>query len=363
MRRLSRALAPLIQSVTMPRSRFFAVAPKMAAGGIVAVAVGSLIAIANGRTAPHQLAMSVAIAAIYTGVIGIPISWLFAVVPPRIEKWPPLAQWCLFVTALSVITVAGCLMTGAVLMGLGVLSADQFWRSFGYGLRIALVVGAVCTLVGAIYDGLRQRLMSSELSRARALTLAAEARLSALAARVHPHFLFNALNSVASLIHDDPVRAEALLGRLAAILRFSLDAEDRGLVGLGEELDIVRDYLEIERARLGDRLQCTIAVGDYAGDAKVPPLAIQVLVENSVRHAIASRRAGGAMTIAARRAGDLVDIEVWDDGPGFSEAAITAGHGLDNVRGRLGSLFGDAGRLSLARRQDGMAVTLSVPAP
>src|SRR5260370_15757962 len=122
------------------------------------------------------------------------------------------------------------------------------------------------------------QLRTKELERERALKRATEAQLASLESRIHPHFLFNTLNSISSLIPEDPARAEKLLEQMAALLRFSLDASQSGLVPLSRELKIVTDYLEIERARCGDRLRYHFDVAANAGDAKVPPFACPTLV-------------------------------------------------------------------------------------
>lgn len=346
----------------MSRSAVRAIASHLAVNMAIAAVAGVFLAIANGATSLSDMAVSVGISAVYANLIGIPISLSFSYIRPRVHTWPPLAQWCVLIGLLLAIVIVACLIAGVLFVWWGIFPARAYWQSFGYGLRIALAVGAICTAGGVAYDRLRERLSASELGRERALTLAAEAKLASLAARVHPHFLFNSLNSVACLIHEDPSRAETLLGRLATILRFSLDAEARSLVALEDEIAIVRDYLDLEAARLGDRLRSDISLDGTARTCKVPPLAVQVLVENSVLHAIASRRRGGAIEITARQIDDAIEIEVWDDGPGFSDGALKAGHGLDNVRGRLSSLFGADGKLSIARCRGGMSVTLSVPA-
>ena len=155
-----------------------------------------------------------------------------------------------------------------------------------------------------IYRTLRERLeettlqlRTKELERERALKLATEAQLASLESRIHPHFLFNTLNSISSLIPEDPVRAERLVEQMAALLRFSLDAHQSGLVPLERELKIVGDYLEIERARFGDRLRYQIDVPADLSQSQIPPLSLQTLVENSVKYAIAPDRAGGEIRI------------------------------------------------------------------
>jgi LytS/YehU family sensor histidine kinase len=211
--------------------------------------------------------------------------------------------------------------------------------------------------VDALTLELRTRERDSERERKAAL----EARFSSLEARLHPHFLFNTLNAITELIHENPERAERTVERLAALLRASLDATERGLVPLSRELELVRDYLEIEKARFGDRLAYTVDVGPAAAACDVPPLAVQTLVENSIKHAIAPRPRGGRIRVDARAIDGQLLVNVWDDGPGFTTDAIRPGHGLETVQGRLAARFGAAGRLSVQRRDGGTAVTLAIP--
>jgi LytS/YehU family sensor histidine kinase len=205
-------------------------------------------------------------------------------------------------------------------------------------------------------------LRTRQVEQERAYKLLAEARLSSLESRIHPHFLFNTLNSIAALIPSDPQRAEDTVGKLASLIRFSLNAHNSGLVPLSQELKIVRDYLEIEKTRFGSRLRYQIAVPESLADVKVPPLALQSLVENSVKHVVAQRAQGAEITIAGAKDSSRIRIEVLDDGPGFSLDAITPEHGLGNLIARLELLYGAAGQLEVTREGDRTAVRLSLPA-
>ncbi len=171
----------------------------------------------------------------------------------------------------------------------------------------------------------------------------------------------NTLNSISSLIPEDPRRAEAIVGRLAALLRFSLDAGAEGLVPLAQEIRIVRDYLEIEKARFGDRLRYLIDVPRDLESARVPPLAVQTLVENSVKHAIAPCREGGEVRVSARAAANGVELVVSDTGKGFRLEQAPPGHGIANLASRLNVLFGDAAGLSSSASDGRPAVRLIVP--
>jgi LytS/YehU family sensor histidine kinase len=205
-------------------------------------------------------------------------------------------------------------------------------------------------------------LRTKQVEQERAYKLLAEARLSSLESRIHPHFLFNTLNSIAALIPSDPVRAEATVGKLASLLRFSLNSNQHGFVPLGQEMKVVRDYLEIEKTRFGSRLRYEIAVPEDLEDIKVPPLALQSLVENTVKHVVSQRTQGAAIQILGSRDGGKIRLEVSDDGPGFSLDAITPEHGLGNLIARLELLFGADGQLEVARADEKTAVRISFPA-
>jgi hypothetical protein len=277
-------------------------------------------------------------------------------------------RWLALIGATIALAVAGTALAGVIIVALGLEPPAGFVARFRGDLRIVVLTSVAITAAVCVYEGLRARLEAAvaelharELEQERTRKLAAEARLASLESRLHPHFFFNALNAVAALIHEDPERAERTVERLAALLRFSLDAAQRGAVPLADELKIVGDYLEIERARLGDRLVYEIAASPDVRDCAVPPLSIQTLVENSVKHAIAPRRGGGSVRIATRAAAEHLVVGVWDDGPGFALDDGAPGHGLDNLRGRLAARFGEAARLRVERTDGGTLVTLSLP--
>ena len=211
-------------------------------------------------------------------------------------------------------------------------------------------------------DETRERLRARELEVERAQRLATDARLASLESRLHPYFLFNALAAIAGQVSEAPERAERLLVELADLLRASLDATSRHTIPLGEEVSVVESYLEIERARLGDRLRAKVDVPEELRAWPVPPLALHTLAQNSVKHVAAARARGAEIRIEARRAGDRLAVSVWDDGPGFDLAAAPAGHGLETLRARLGVLFGPAAALDAGWADGGARVTMSLPA-
>jgi signal transduction histidine kinase len=194
--------------------------------------------------------------------------------------------------------------------------------------------------------------------------LAAEAELKALKAQINPHFLFNTLNTIAELIQADSERAETTVECLAEMFRYVLNGSERGLVSLEEELAFLEDYLEIERARFGDRLRVIRAIAPETLGVRVPSLVLQPLVENTVRH---GRGADGSidLSIDIHTDGDLVVIAISDQGPGMpSQHRIdaAAGHGLYSVDQRLRKTYGEAYGLRISANQPrGTIVTLSIP--
>ncbi len=330
-----------------------------------AAAVSLLLTLARGEIELDGLLRSFAVSAVFSTFIGVPAWLLIDRAVDRFRARGAIVVGAVVISIVLTLTFGACMVAGLLFTAIGWFDADAYWLNFFYMMRIALVVGAICTASGFAWERLHERIDASQVAEARAKGLAAEARLMALEARVHPHFLFNSLNSVLSLIPDDPVRAEALLEKVAALLRFALDAGQSRLIPLADELRIVRDYLDIESSRLGDRLRSTIDVEPAALDWPVPPFALQTLVENSVRHSIAPRRTGGAVRVTARRHGGRLELAVWDDGDGFSRGELRAGHGLDNLEGRLSALFDGRGELAL-RGGDGdgggMTVVVAVPA-
>ncbi|MGC8758523.1 MAG: sensor histidine kinase [Bryobacteraceae bacterium] len=190
--------------------------------------------------------------------------------------------------------------------------------------------------------------------------LVSQAELRALQARIHPHFLFNALNALYGAIPRSAGQARRAVLHLAEIFRYLLRAGE-DLIPLGRELEIVGAYLEIEALRLGERLSWTVDVPPEALPTPIPMLSLQPLVENAVRHGVARVERPGDVRIAARIEGGVCRIEVSDTGPGLGDEARPQGVGLDNVRRRLALHFGPGARLELRRQGDRTVAAFAVP--
>jgi sensor histidine kinase YesM len=192
----------------------------------------------------------------------------------------------------------------------------------------------------------------------------AEAKLATLEGQLHPHFLFNALNSIAALMRVDPRQAETMLEQLSELLRAALKNNPMQEVPLDDALHITEQYLAIERIRFQNRLQSTIEASTAARRGKVPQLILQPLVENAVRHGIAPLESGGSVKVTAVVDADRLRMTIEDDGVGLGNASTAAGSGLGirSVRSLLSQLYGTNQQFDMApRRPRGTTVTIVMP--
>ena len=294
------------------------------------------------------------IGTMYGASIGLLATFVLPLLRLRLGDMSELSQWFVYAAVMLAIIAVGSALTGLAIVAIGLATLSRFWANYEFGAVVSLVISIPASLGAMTYARL-------QTERTRALALAAEARLASLESRVRPHFLFNSLNSAIALIPEDPARAENVLERLSALLRFSLDANRTRLVPLAEELRIVVDYLEIERVRFGDRLRFRVDVPPELAHHEVPAFALQTLVENSVKYAVATRSTGGEIRVAATKRGSGIELVVEDDGPGFT-GAPPAGHGLDTLRGRLEAIYGTtATLLAPAPSTTGARVALELP--
>jgi sensor histidine kinase YesM len=328
---------------------------------LYALLAGSLI---GWSAVPRSFAVTL----IYANVIGTAAHFLLAPVGERLARRAPLVRWLGVALTLLVVTVLGSLLAGTVAGALGLFGDTRFWAAQRASLGIAVVLAMTVGMGISVYestrarlDETRERLRARELEVERAHRLATDARLASLESRLHPHFLFNALAAIAGQVREAPDRAERLLVEFADLLRASLDAAKRHTVPLGDEIAVVQSYLEIEHARLGERLRTKIDVPEDLRAWPVPPLALHTLVQNSVKHVVAARSAGAEIRVEARRAGERLALSVWDDGPGFDLDEAPAGHGLEALRSRLAVLFGPEAKLEAARGDGGARVIMSLP--
>jgi len=240
--------------------------------------------------------------------------------------------------------------------------ASMYMSLFGLNFHIDLVI--YWGIVGAVTAlDTQRRLRERELHASRVETQLAQAQLTNLRLQLQPHFLFNTLHVIASLVRDgDSKSAVKMIAGLSDLLRYSLDNAGCNLVTLSEEVDVVQRYLEIQQTRFSDRLTVGISIDDDARHAAVPTLLLQPLVENAIRHGIADPTRGGRLELSARRRDGTLVVEIFNDGPALPEDwEQRIGVGLGSTRSRLAQLYGDAAALEMENRTPGVVARVRIP--
>lgn len=212
----------------------------------------------------------------------------------------------------------------------------------------------------AYYHESQQR----KVNQATLETSLVEARLKTLQAELHPHFLFNTLHAISTLVHRDPESADRMISRLSDLLRITFDRSGEARVSLKDEIDFLQKYLEIEQTRFQDRLTVRVEIDPDALDAEVPRMILQPLVENAIKHGVGKRSDGGYVNITAAREGDRLWMQVRDNGGGLQGGTVRAlnkGVGLSNTRARLDCLYGGSHQLVFSDQRGGLAVRVEIP--
>jgi two-component system sensor histidine kinase AlgZ len=248
-----------------------------------------------------------------------------------------------------------------VIMNLTVMGMGTFVPPVQYWYHSAVPVLAVMVLLIFLLSvALHYVLLALESSQ-RSEVLSREAELKALKAQINPHFLFNSLNSISALTSVDPARAREMCVRLSDFLRNSLRLGEHASVPFSEELELTRTYLDVERVRFGQRLRIKQDFEPACNNCEIPPLLVQPLVENAIKHGIATLTEGGEIEFAARRHRDSMRITVENPFDPEAPAARKTGFGLVNVRNRLQARYGAAGKLEIQVDRDRYRVMLSFP--
>lgn len=267
-----------------------------------------------------------------------------------------------------VVIPIGFLAGHSVLLLIHFVVLHSFWSSYFQLLRIAMPLGLLFSAGAITHASLRDRMQKMEqqlhekqLAEERIQKLAVESKLHSLESWVHPHFLFNALNAVAALIHRSPRHAEQTVGRLATLLRTALDNSSQTVIPLRRELLMIQSYLEIEQVRFGEKLHAEISIPSSLMETMLPPMSLQSLVENAMKHGISQRSGTGQLFISAKaRESDIV-IEVRNTGPAFDLTAIRPDHGIDKLIQRLETIFGPNAHLEITRQEPFSVVEMVLP--
>lgn len=323
----------------------------------------------QARGAAHSLPVHLLNSFIHSLTYGTFFGLAMPYLAERLARLRPPWNWISIIASLAGIAVLATLAVQLSLVAANLLLVGRFWPEFGYKSVSVFLIALIIALAVWGYEKLRHQLQATtlqlrthELETERARKMLTEARLSSLESRLHPHFLFNTLNTISALISEDPLLAEQMLQRLAALLRVSLDTRANRYIPLADEIELVLNYTEIEKARLGKRLSLSIDISPELGQLAIPLMCLQPLVENSIRYAVAPNLEGGQIRISALKQDGQLVLSVWDSGPGFTMEEIRAGHSIDNLCARVKSMLGERGSVSVARQSSGATVTISLPA-
>src|SRR3954452_6104942 len=262
----------------------------------------------------------------------------------------------------------GAMIAARIVLWRGRLFTYPSWPSIMQRLYLQNLDWALMTysaIAGASYAiGYYRESRTRAIRAAHLETRLAQARLKTLEAELHPHFLFNTLHAISTLVYTQPESADRMISRLSDLLRITFSRSEAACVSLHEELEFLQKYLEIEQTRFQDRLTVDYEIDPDTLDAEVPRLILQPLVENAIKHGIAPRTDRGHVQIVAGRQEDTLWMEVRDNGGGLHGGTLTklrTGVGLSNTRARLQCLYAGQHRLEFSDRHGGLAVRVEIP--
>ncbi|MBA5605145.1 histidine kinase [Duganella sp. FT3S] len=326
--------------------------------------LGAVIALAGAAPLPNALLFAVPLNLLYAFVAAYSAYYLCRAYP--LGRGRP---WSILSVLAVAAAVAGLLWLGvAQLWNALCLLPAVSWAGITIGPQLAALVVALGMLLYGLATAIHYlviefvRAQTAEQGALAARLAAQEAELRMLRTQIDPHFLFNSLNSISALSTQDPPAARSMTLELASFFRHSLGMDAQRKVALERELALVRHFLAIERRRFGDRLAVREDIAPDAACCLVPPMIVQPLVENAVKHGIGQLPEGGMIVLTARRAGSLLRIRVENGVDPGLPAARGTGIGLANVRQRLAGLYGHEASIHWSRRHDTFGVELSMPA-
>ncbi len=314
---------------------------------------------------------------VFIATAGTPVRWIEAVVT-IVPVLLALSLVCLFpwyfckslplgsapIWRIAILhVIPGMFFSGVLIAMLHmiVVTLNRVFPDFEMRFRgVFPVLGMMFCLSYLLSTALHYVLLAVERSQ-KAETLSREAQLRALKAQVNPHFLFNSLNSISALTVVSPPKAREMCVRLSDFLRNSLRLGERASIPFEEELSLTRTYLDVERIRFGERLRVQQAIDARCGNCDVPPLVIQPLIENAIKHGIATLIEGGEISIAARRDKDIMTVTIENEFDPDAPVQSKSGFGLVNVRNRLHTRFGPGAHVDIQVEKNRYRVTVSIP--
>lgn len=302
----------------------------------------------------------------YTAVIVLPIViWTLKRVPFSAAKWPLalLAQFGGMIVYTVGHTTLMAISRGVIFPLVGLGTYDYGIMRFRYPMEASqdVIIYAIVVGFAYVFDRLRQA-REAEMHTAELQTRLAQAQLDNLKLQLHPHFLFNTLNAISSVMYEDVAKADAMLAQLSDFLRLVLDSSGVHEVSLERELTVERMYVDIMKTRLESRLNLLLDVEPGLHDAAIPFMVLQPLIENSIKHGLPPGSNTLDIAVVARKEGATTVIAVRDNGVGLRSSGMPEHHGLANVRSRLAHMYGSAAALTVMPAIDrGTQATLRIP--
>lgn len=235
----------------------------------------------------------------------------------------------------------------------------RLFEQLDWSLMVYAAIVGAGHAIALYHESQRRRLDAAHLE-----TRLLEARLKTLEAELHPHFLFNTLHAISTLVHRDPEAADRMISRLSDLLRITFDRSGEARISLKDEIGFLQKYVDIEQTRFQDRLAVDVRIDPDALDGEVPRMILQPIVENAIKHGIGGSTTGDRVQITAGRHGDRLWMQVHDNGGGLpvkTLRALRTGVGLSNTRARLDCLYGRHYRLEFSERQGGLSVLIDIP--
>jgi hypothetical protein len=290
---------------------------------------------------------------------------MYAVIQPVRRAAPPqgMRRWLALAVALLVASVLAT--TGRQLYMFWGDAVETMWQGYrGVFLRYGLTAAMLLTVAEFHRREVRslEAMRAAEAARSALETQTLQARLRTLEAQIEPHFLFNTLANVRRLYETDATAGEAMLERLMQYLEIALPSMRGDGPSLEREAELVRAYLDLQKVRMGRRLQYRVDIPAELSALRIPPMMLLTLVENAIKHGLAPQREGGRVDIGATREASTLRLEVADTGGGFGGQTTGGGTGLANIRARLAAMFGAAAELTLVPRVPrGLIATIRMP--
>ncbi len=322
---------------------------------VLALAFAALFYLANvraGRSMPWHQALLLTLSDWYLmALLSLPIAWLARRYPFEELGW---------VYGLVLHLVASVLFAIVFTLLRAVISAFQEFGTIGPVMLVLIYLAISCATQAFDYY---EKFVARTVRAAELEKRLAQAQLQALQMQLNPHFLFNTLHAISSLMHQDVEAADRMIAQLGELLRYTLESTDTQEVPLKQELDFLERYLEIEQARFGDRLTVRMTIAPDTLEANVPNLILQPLVENAIQHGVEPHAKPGQIELRAWRENETLRLEVTDNGTGLRDTKSSGtGIGLANTRARLQQLYGAAHRLEFQNgTSGGLLVGVTIP--